>query len=623
MVLYHAGVRQLPGGFIGVDLFFVLSGYLVTALLLRERATNGWFNLPAFWVRRARRLLPALIVMLIVCSPIALLVGNDAAAGLRVQAAGAMTFSSNWLQIADGSSYIERFNPQLFTHLWSLAVEEQFYLVWPLLLAVLIAFLRHRAAIAVVLLALGSAALMGLLVVPGTDPSRVYLGTETHAFGLLLGAALALWRPRSAIDGPTTALTARVRGWISVMGGVGLTVVVAGAVLLTDHGTATFRGGLLVVNLGALLLIAAVVSGEGSVARLMSQPPLRWLGQRSYAVYLWHWPALLIVAKLAPPNWPQPAIAGAAVAATLLFAEVSWHAVEQPIRRLGFRGALKRAIGANPAPRLVVASRGRLGLATMTVVAGLALGAVLVAPTQAIAADQIAAGEEAIAAAAAGSEATQVPETSSSTASPSMTTESTAVSPSKELTPGSAAPPGPTTESSSDPPVATATTPAAPPPTVPDGSQVLAIGDSVMLASAPELLQAFPGIDIDAQVNRQIWDLPSILAADAARYRPFVVIGLGTNGTQDAATILQTLDVLGPDRRVVLVNASGPMAWRDDLNQQLLTVTQSRPHTCLADWHSAIADHSDLLAPDQVHPGTAGGQLYANAVAGALLACNQ
>jgi hypothetical protein len=263
----------------------------------------------------------------------------------------------------------------------------------------------------------------------------------------------------------------------------------------------------------------------------------------------------------------------------------------------------------------------------MGLVAALAVGAVLLAPTQAVAADQIEAGEQAIAAAQ-----DSRPDTTTSTPSNSdMSTADSAPADSGSLRDGSAAGSGETVgpadpPASGEPPLSGSTSPETTEPaasTVPDGSQVLAIGDSVLLAAAPELLSTLPGIDIDAQVNRQLWDLPALLADDAGRYRPFVVLGLGTNGTQDAASILGWLDVLGPDRRVVLVNASGPMAWRDDVNRQLVSVAAARPHTCVADWNTAITGHPELLAPDQVHPGEVGGQLYADAVAAAMVACNQ
>ena len=200
VVLYHLGVPFIPGGYLGVDLFFVISGFLITTLLVEEARRTNRIRIGTFWLRRARRLIPALVLMVVVVSAAVTIIGRDLDASLRTQVVGAAVYGSNWFQIAAGSSYVERYEPQVFTHLWSLAVEEQFYLIWPFVVVLLLSFLAtRRARIAVVLaLAAASAAWMTYLFVPGADPTRVYLGTDTHGFALLLGAALGLALPAGA-----------------------------------------------------------------------------------------------------------------------------------------------------------------------------------------------------------------------------------------------------------------------------------------------------------------------------------------------------------------------------------------------------------------------------------------
>jgi peptidoglycan/LPS O-acetylase OafA/YrhL len=200
VIAFHLTPGPLLGGYLGVDLFFVISGFLITGLLLRERAEHGRIRLREFWVRRARRLLPALVMLLLTCSSAAFFVGGDVLVRLWSQLIGALTFSSNWVLIATGSSYFDDSAPELFRNLWSLAVEEQFYLAWPFVV-LLVALVPRRWVRASVLaaVAIASALAMALLYVPGTDATRVYYGTDTHSFGLAIGASLAVlaadWSP--------------------------------------------------------------------------------------------------------------------------------------------------------------------------------------------------------------------------------------------------------------------------------------------------------------------------------------------------------------------------------------------------------------------------------------------
>ncbi|MFH5822161.1 acyltransferase family protein [Georgenia sp. AZ-5] len=205
VLVYHLRPASLPGGFLGVDVFFVVSGFLITTLLLREIATRGRIDLARFWLRRARRLLPPLLAVVVLSVPLAWLASTDLLVGIGRQVLGAVTFSSNWLEIGAGSSYFDATAPQLFVNFWSLAVEEQFYLLWPAAVAALVAAAggRRRTRVALVLAAV-SAAFMAVLHTPGEDATRVYYGTDTHLFGLMIGAALAF-----AFATPGTALRPR------------------------------------------------------------------------------------------------------------------------------------------------------------------------------------------------------------------------------------------------------------------------------------------------------------------------------------------------------------------------------------------------------------------------------
>ncbi len=282
----------MPGGYLGVDVFFVVSGFLITTLLLRELGAHGRLSLPAFWTRRARRLLPALGLVVVTSIIAARLVDRDLLVGIRRQALGAATFTTNWVEIAAGTDYFDERQPQLLKPLWSLAIEEQFYLLWPALLVVGVVAARSwgRLARVATVGALASAVAMGVLSLGIEDPTRVYYGTDTHAFGLLLGAAAAFARQ----DGAVLMRPAAAR-WapLAAVGGLGL-------LALTMHadGPLTYRGGLLLSSGLAVVAVAGCTAGRSGYLRALDARPLRWIGERSYGLYLWHWPVLIVVTAL-------------------------------------------------------------------------------------------------------------------------------------------------------------------------------------------------------------------------------------------------------------------------------------------------------------------------------------
>ncbi|RIJ67812.1 acetyltransferase [Nakamurella silvestris] len=624
---YHAGIPWLPGGFLGVDVFFVISGYLVTTLLQREYDRTGRVSLPKFWLRRIRRLVPALVVMLVAVCALALAFRQDLNAGLRSQAFAAAGFVSNWQQIAQGNSYVAESTPALLTHLWSLAVEEQFYLIWPIVLAMLLLFVRHRRRRVLVAagVALASVLLMLWLYVPGADPTRVYVGTDTHGFSLILGACLGLARLPSLIDPAPRSSTSRLRGYPALIGPVSLGVLLLLMVTLSDTSTLTYRGGLVLTALAAAALVAVTARGGGLLDPVLTARPMRHLGLRSYSLYLWHWPMLVIAARINHHAVPAWVAAGLAVILSLLCAEVSWRLVEDPIRRWGLAGYTRRLRSLLVADRAVSKGRRRVGWAvtgTFAVTALTAACSVVAAPAQTSLEVQLAAAEQAIEAAEAAPvvDATGTADAGVESSGTEVPVPATGAQPSS---PETTAQTGSTHSPHRRPhhrPVHRPT-PATPPP--PTGPQITAIGDSVMLGSAPQLLTEMPGIAVDAVVSRQIWDLGTVLTAAerAGTLRSTVVIGLGTNGAASTEEILQALNSLGPDRVVVLVNTFEDRPWQQEINDNLAAVAASRAHTCVADWHAAIEARQELLGPDGVHPGPEGAQLYATTVAGTVQTC--
>ncbi|CAN5315009.1 N/A [soil metagenome] len=604
---YHFFKGAVPGGFIGVDVFFVISGFVITTVLGRARRAQR-LSFRIFWRNRARRILPALLLVVLTCATVASLSGlvGDP---LRDQVTGALTFSSNWLSIYDGADYFQSSPPSLLTHFWSLAVEEQFYLIWPLILLLLWRVAPRLRIAALLLLSAASAALMTVLFLHGADQTRVYFGSDTHLFGLTLGAALALYveqRPESR------GTDDRGRRWWA-LGVLGFATVVAAAFIFHDDGRLPYLGGLFAISVATGLFILSLVSAP-SVASRLESPLLRAIGRRSYGLYLWHWPVLFLTRSawerafgVAPSDIVLAAIA---VPVAVVLAIVSYRFVEEPILRGGFREFFRmlRLRAASSARSKLVAGT----LAVAVVASILCVGGVLVAPPAPSAAEvRVEKGRQAIADAAAGSPtAAPVPATTSPRLShPSLPIPRQIGAPTDQPAPADPIPP---TEPPTAPPVAAPVDRA----TLP----ITAVGDSVMLAVAPELLAAMPQIQIDAVVSRQASAAPKILQdlEAAGTLHSTVVVGLGTNGAVAPATLDAIRDAIGADRQLVVVNVYAERSWSAGVNTELAEYASTHPATTLVDWHSIVNANPGILGDDRIHPGRTGGQLYADALRAAI-----
>jgi peptidoglycan/LPS O-acetylase OafA/YrhL len=368
------------GGLLGVGVFFTLSGYLITDLLLGQQEITDKLQLTDFWLRRARRLLPALFVMLAVVTAWVTLLDRSQLPAIRGAVVASAGYVSNWWLIAQHSSYFAQFGPPSpLGHLWSLAVEEQFYLIWPWLLWLGLRLRRKhpgtdtRLAAATLLLAAASAVTMALLYRPGYDPTRVYEGTDTRAFALLIGSALAFVWPSRHLRGEIT------EGARWVLDGAGFAGLVVFAVLVwrtSEYSAFLYRGGMVLLALGTALMVASTASPASRFGRILGRQPLRWLGVRSYGIYLWHFPIIVLTT---PADGRDTLARGALqVAATIGCAALSWRYLEEPIRhgalrrwwaqirstgwRLGAMGRQARIVVAASAPVILLASCGMAGV---------------------------------------------------------------------------------------------------------------------------------------------------------------------------------------------------------------------------------------------------------------------
>ncbi|HLI37357.1 MAG TPA: acyltransferase, partial [Streptosporangiaceae bacterium] len=386
VIAYHLGLGWAQGGMLGVGVFFTLSGYLITDLLLGQWDATGKLRLGDFWLRRARRLLPALFVMLAVVTAWITLLDRPSLPALRGAVAAAAVYVSNWWLIAQHSSYFARFGPPSpLGHLWSLAVEEQFYLAWPWLLLLGVRWTRRRRghhgdrawlAALTMLLAAASAAAMALLYHPGYDPTRVYEGTDTRAFGLLIGAALAFVWPSSRLRGDVSA---GGRWFLEGTGIAGLTVIGLLIWRTSQYSPFIYPDGMILLSVATAAVVAAVASPVTRVGRVLGWRPLRWVGVRSYGIYLWHFP--IIVLTTPAESHGSIARGAAQVAASIGVAALSWRFVEEPVRH-GAIGRWWRQLtsgGLRVTGSRAWAAMG--GATAVTVVAGMGLaGAVQPAP---------------------------------------------------------------------------------------------------------------------------------------------------------------------------------------------------------------------------------------------------
>ena len=594
VLVFHLLPSWHGSGFVGVDIFFVLSGFLVTSLLIRERRMHGRNDIRAFWVRRVRRLVPAVVVATVGGIAIARCVGGDAIVQLPWQAVGSLTGTYNWLEVVNGSSYFEQQSPLLLTNMWSLAVEQQFYLVWPLILVAIVRYVPRRfrpyCALAIGAVSVG---LHVLYVGMADDVTRAYVGTDSHLFGLMIGATIALWVPRAMTGDmkPASETAKRIWGvlvWVGLIGALSIGMFV-------PDGPWMYPWGMLGVSLLTGLTIRGLLPDVSSassdrLAGWLNLRPMVWIGERSYGIYLWHWP-LWVVAFFAL-DWGVIPTAFAVTALSIVLAHLSYTYIETPIRQLGFLAWTRRAVES----RRLLRSLPLAGIGAVAI--SLFAWAVVSSPALSTAQQYVAQGQQAL------ENGTEPGDPAPS--DPQVPTE-------------------PSSDAEHDP---SEEHPEVPEPLPPAGERVTIIGDSVTLASAPALQEELPGALIDAEVSRSIRVLPSIAGQldSQGLLREYVVVALATNGSIRDVDVEDLLAALGPDRKIVLVTAFGPEQshWIGEANAQVAAAAAAHPEQIrVADWAAIASANPDVLAGDQIHPDGEGGTLYAQEISRALASFGQ
>ncbi len=547
--LYHAGVGWMPGGFLGVDVFFVISGYLITSLLLSERRRTGTVRLGQFWLRRARRLLPAVGVLIAVTMIVAAIVEPDRVGELRGDAIASLAYVANWHFIFEHQSYFEQFQrPSLFRHLWSLSVEEQFYLFWPLVFAGGMRLLgRKRLLVGVLAGAAASLALTWILFDPD-NASRVYYGTDTHAAGLLIGVALALvwspWQLRRATPGRWCGPA------LDAIGAIALAYLVLSFLRVHDYDLALFHGGYLWLALASAAVIAVVAHPSARLGSFLAQPPLVWLGLRSYSFYLWHWPVLALTRPGLDVSLPRGVLIPLQLLAVLILADLSYRFVELP-----FRG--KRKLFSLPDGWLRF-GRPALAFSVVAIVALVGWSGIV-----------------------------------SSSSSSNSAAASTAKFAKVSAKPVSFH--GPQSRQGAKP------------------SRIVAFGDSVMIGAKDKLAARFgPRFSMNAKLGRQADEFVALAQRLKRRggHVDALIIQMGNNGPLYGNEMEALRKATSEVGELFLVTDHAPVSWQDESNHALEEADETWPHTTLIDWGAVAGSHENLLW-DGIHLTPGGAGVYA------------
>jgi peptidoglycan/LPS O-acetylase OafA/YrhL len=599
VLLYHYRDDRtlLRGGFLGVEVFFVISGYLITSLLLAEARTTYRVDLRQFWARRIRRLWPALLAMMLVTGLLIAVFYHEDLGRLKGDLAFGF-YGENWWHILHGVSYVDLAadfgKRQPFQHLWSLAVEEQFYVVWPLLFIFGRWFGLTRLRAFTIALCICSWMLMVWFALH-SNLNHAYLSTETRAYGPLSGALLAFaYPPRHR----SIAAGARARTILDGAGAAALLGLFVLFVFARQTSTWLYVVGFPLTDLFSAVLITVIVSPTATVGRMLGSRPLQWIGLRSYGIYLWG----IAIFEFTRPHFDLdvagPVVLFVRVVLVLGVVEVSYRALERPVRSGAFAAAWRELRHSTGERRQLLVRRWRVGAAILAVTTLFVGAAAMAAPAPNNL--QITGGHTSV----GGGDCV--------------------------LTGKCAIPTVPTTARRGT----TTTRPGhAPPPTQPtqlasSGWKVSAVGDSVMLGAATKLEYTLTGptgggVLVNAAVSRHAGTCLQVLQLFASQHvlAPLVIVHCGNNGALGVDFVDQVMRIAGPQRHVMFVSLKVPRSWEATDNAQLAQGVSRYPNARILDWHNL----GDLLNPqnayfynDGYHLRPPGRTFYANAVLKAL-----
>ena len=587
VIIYHLLPTTLPGGYLGVPLFLLISGYFVTLQLVRQMDQTGGIQLTKFYLKRLRRLYPVLIVMLTVTTAYITLFARDLLHNIKSTIATNLLWVYNWWEIGHGQSYFDRFNGESpFTHLWTLGVEAQFYFLWPLILFMLFLILRKRSKIkwTVFILAVASAVEMALLFDP-QNINRVYYGTDTRAFSLLLGAWLALCWPIDHLNASLTAHAARILDGV----GIGaLLITLLGFFTLPGQSSWTYRGGMFFYSLIGMILIATVVHPGSHMNRWLTNPFFTWIGQRSYGIYVYQLPVMVFYERVVEIG--RHPVINALVECLLILAisEFSYRLVEQPLAHYQWRylpASIRHWIDFKMHDWHQWLKVGPVVIICFIALCGLML------PSKPAKKSTV---------------QTRIEKSRQATAAKN-----------KQIAKGKAAKVNVNSKSLQKKYGLTSNQLKAA-----SELKVTAIGDSVMADASQDIQEIMPHAYVDAEVGRQGSTTPAVIKDLKAKgqLQKNVILNLGTNGAMDSQTINDILTAIGKDHQVYWITPHVPTRdWEQTVCDQIKQAAKQNTNVHVIDWNQAANGHAEWFAQDKVHMNEQGNAYFTRLIVKTIL----
>lgn len=614
VIIYHLMPASLQGGYLGVPIFFVVSGYLITDILLQEWETHDYIHLWNFYGRRLRRLYPALVAMLLATTAYITLFQRSLLTNIRATVMTNLAYVYNWFEIGHGQSYFDRFNGESpFTHLWSLSIEGQYYLFWPLVVIFLLLVFKKRSRIFVIMMvaALASALAMALLYDPA-NTNRVYYGTDTRMFAILIGSGLAfIWPSRELPQDVNMGNQIT----LDVLGGGSLIALIIMFFQMSGQSAFTYRGGMLIFTILSGILVATVAHPASHMNRLLTNPVFTYIGQRSYGIYLYQFPVMIFYETKVHSIGDHPLVNSLIeVALILLVTELSYRFIENPMRHYDYGQLFTDIRDFFRAPHFNRVTGTMASLATVLFVIT-AVGFVQ-QPSKAasnkkttlqttIDKNTQAAKKKNAAALKRQKAAAQASAASQQVAADKMKTKQAydkLTDPQKKVA----------SDYGLKPQVVLAM----------NNTALTAVGDSVLLDVSADLQQVIPGTTVQGKVGRQVTDVPGIIAAlkSQGQLAHNVLVNIGTNGTVTGPQADQVVQAIGSDHQIFWVTAHVPtQSWQNQVNNQINATGKKYANVHVIDWYGEALNQSTWFASDNVHPNATGNRyltaLIANQIA--------
>ncbi|UQS86482.1 acetyltransferase [Nicoliella spurrieriana] len=596
VIIYHLLPFSIKGGYLGVSIFFTVSGYLITDLLMQEWGRSGHIDIVGFYYRRMRRLYPALFAMVIGTGTYITLFQQTLLKNLGVSIWTNLLYVYNWWEITHGQSYFDRFQGESpFTHLWSLSIEAQYYLVWPLLLLLLLRGLKKRAKIFCLLFAISIASSIWMTIVYHhvNNINRIYYGTDTRMFSILFGVSLAIIWPSNKLK---HHLSNGLKQLLNVIGIASMVGIIWLLFTLSGQAAATYNWGMLVITLLTVLLIATCVHPGASINHLLTNPVFRWMGTRSYGIYLYQFPVMIFYEMRVMSIGQAPFLnALIEIAIILIISEISYRYVELPIRRFDFKRLKINIIE-------FFKLKSRFGFKRLLLIPVILM--------------MIVCGYGSVHGNASSDDTNALKQDITNNQKEVQRNNHKLLK--KKIRKNIAKPTKPSKMTTADRKIAKKYNLNANQLLAAKQYPVTVVGDSVMADASTDLQLVFPNAYISAQVGRQIWQTPAVIdqLKNDNLLAPNVLLNLGTNSPMNPGQLNQVINAIGPNHQIYWVNVHVPTRyWEEQVNRVIAGAGKKYPNFHVIDWYATSKNKNNWFWNDHVHPNPTGNVHYVSLIA--------